>query len=594
MEHENTNLLWDTSRLYPGPASAELERDLESAGEQTKAFREAYLGKVAGLDSAGLLIALTSYESLQELIVKPQIYAQLLFSGDSRDDVNKRLSQKAAEFGNLMGRELLFFDLEIMAIPDDAFARLTADPRLAGYRHRLELVRKFKPHTLPEQEERLLKLKNLTGVDAFTRLFDELSASISYRLEMDGEMREFTGEELLGLLHHPDRELRERAFATFLEHHANHGLVFSSVFNNATLDHGQELELRGYKSPMEPTNMGNEIEASVVERLMQVSEANYPLARDYFRIKARLLNLPRLKNSDIYAPVVETSRSYEFSEAKELVLAAYRDFNPAYAPIIKAFFDDRRIDVLPRPGKGGGAYCMGMTPHIPPYLLLNFTGNLRDVATLAHELGHGLHFVLAQKQSMLNYHAPLPLAETASVFGEMLLTRHLLAHETDPGVKIALLCAKIEDIIATTFRQNVLTRFEERLHLERKAGLLTTDRICDLWWEENAKLYGDAVEMIPPYRWGWSYISHFIHARFYCYSYTFAELLVLSLYENYLHEGAAFLPAYEAILASGGSQSPAETLRPAGIDLTAPDFWQKGYDFLGGLISELDGLVKSS
>lgn len=237
---------------------------------------------------------------------------------------------------------------------------------------------------------------------------------------------------------------------------------------------------------------------------------------------------------------------------------------------------------------------MGMTPHIPPYLLLNFTGNLRDVATLAHELGHGLHFVLAQKQSMLNYHAPLPLAETASVFGEMLLTRHLLAHETDPGVKIALLCAKIEDIIATTFRQNVLTRFEERLHLERKAGLLTTDRICDLWWEENARLYGDAVEMITPYRWGWSYISHFIHARFYCYSYTFAELLVLSLYENYLHEGAAFLPAYEAILASGGSQSPAETLRPAGIDLTALDFWQKGYDFLGGLINELDGLVKSS
>jgi oligoendopeptidase F len=405
-------------------------------------------------------------------------------------------------------------------------------------------------------------------------------------------MREFTGEELLGLLHHPDRELRERAFATFLEHHAKHGLVLSSVFNNATLDHGQELELRGYKTPMEPTNMGNEIEASVVERLMQVSEANYPLARDYFRIKARLLNLPRLKNSDIYAPVVETSRSYGFSEAKELVLAAYRGFNPAYGPIIEAFFDDRRIDVLPRPGKGGGAYCMGMTPHIPPYLLLNFTGNLRDVATLAHELGHGLHFVLAQKQSMLNYHAPLPLAETASVFGEMLLTRHLLANETDPGVKIALLCAKIEDIIATTFRQNVLTRFEEQLHLERKAGLLTTDRICDLWWEENARLYGDAVEMITPYRWGWSYISHFIHARFYCYSYTFAELLVLSLYENYLHEGAAFLPAYEAILASGGSQSPAETLRPAGIDLTAPDFWQKGYDFLGGLINELDGLVK--
>jgi oligoendopeptidase F len=230
---------------------------------------------------------------------------------------------------------------------------------------------------------------------------------------------------------------------------------------------------------------------------------------------------------------------------------------------------------------------MGMTPSLPPYVLLNFTGNLRDVATIAHELGHGLHFVLAGSQTMLNYHAPLPLAETASVFGEMLLTRYLLERETDPAVKTALLCAKIEDIIATTFRQNVLTRFEERLHLERRAGLLTTNRICSLWWEENDRLYGDAVAMIEPYRWGWSYISHFIHTRFYCYSYTFAELLVLSLYRNYLSEGAAFIPKYEAILKSGAALSPADTAKLAGIDLLAPDFWQKGYDFLRDLIDEL-------
>lgn len=592
MDYDIEELLWDTSRLYPGPASAELERDFASAAERTRAFRDTYLGKVAELDAAGLLAALADYEALHELIAKPQIYAQLLFSADSEDDVNKRLSQRAAEFGNLMGREILFFDLEIMAIADAAFAALAADPRLASYRHHLELVRRFKPHTLPEQEERLLKLKNLTGVEAFSRLFDELSASFRYQLEVEGELRDYTGEELLGLLHHPDRELRERAFATFLEHHAEHGTVFSAVFNNATLDHGQELELRGYTTPMEPTNLGNELPAEVVERLMQVSEANYTLARDYFQIKARLLKLPKLKNSDIYAPVEETARRYTFAEARDLVLAAYSGFNPAYGSIIEAFFSERRIDVLPRPGKGGGAYCMGMTPHLPPYLLLNFTGNLRDVATLAHELGHGLHFVLAQKQTMLNYHAPLPLAETASVFGEMLLTRHLLAREEDRSVKVALLCAKIEDIIATTFRQNVLTRFEERLHLERREGLLSTARINELWWEENARLYGDAVEMIPPYRWGWSYISHFIHARFYCYSYTFAELLVLSLYQKYLQDGAAFIPAYEAILTSGGSLSPAETVRPAGIDLAAPDFWQQGYDFLRELILELKGLVE--
>ncbi|HEX8961289.1 MAG TPA: M3 family oligoendopeptidase [Geobacteraceae bacterium] len=591
MEQTIAGLLWDTTPLYSSPDAHELERDFDEGAVQARAFREKYLGKVAALDADGLHKALAEYEALEEILVKPQLYTHLLFSADSGNDLHKTLSQRAAEFGNLMGRELLFFDLEIMAIPDEAFANLAADTGLANYRHYLESIRKFRRHTLPEREERLLKQKRLIGADAFCRLFDELSASFTFRLEVDGEEQEFTGEELLGFLHHPDAGLREQAFSAFLKRHEEHGIVYSTVFNNIALDHSQELELRGYGSPMEPTNIGNELSAETVERLMAVSEENYPLARDYFRLKARLLNLPRLKNSDIYAPLAESDRRYTFTEAKELVLEAYGAFNPAYRPIIEAFFTEQRIDALPRPGKGGGAYCMGMTPSLPPYVLLNFTGNLRDVATIAHELGHGLHYILAQRQTMLNYHAPLPLAETASVFGEMLLTRLLLERESDPRVKISLLCAKIEDIIATTFRQNVLTRFEERMHLERKEGLLTSARLGNLWWEENAKLYGDAVEMIEPYRWGWSYISHFIHARFYCYSYTFAELLVLSLYRTYLREGAAFIPAYEAILASGGSQSPADTVRTAGIDLGDPGFWQQGYDVLGELIEGLKGLV---
>jgi oligoendopeptidase F len=592
VECDIANLLWDTTPLYSGPDSAELAQDFAEAAGEAEAFRAKYLGKTAVLGAAGLLEALVGFEALQARIVKPQMYAQLLFAADSANDASRTISQQAAEFGNLMARQLLFFDLEIMAIPDEEFSALSADERLAGYRHYLAAIRKFRSHTLQEREEQLLKRKDLTGIDAFSRLFDELSASFRYTMTIDGEVREFTGEELLGLLHHPDGALRERAFATFLARYAEHGIVYSAVFNDIALDHGQELELRGYRGPMEPTNIANEIDAPVVERLMTVSEANYPLARDYFRLKARLLKLPRLKNTDIYAPLGLTERRYTFDEARELVLTAYREFNPAYGPLIEAFFRERRVDVLPRPGKGGGAFCMGMTPSLPPFVLLNFTGTLRDVATLAHELGHGLHYVLASRQTMLNYHPPLPLAETASVFGEMLLTRHLLARETDPKVKVALLCAKIEDIIATTFRQNVLTRFEERLHLERREGLLTSARIGNLWWEENARLYGDAVEMIEPYRWGWSYISHFIHARFYCYSYTFAELLVLSLYRNYLREGAAFIPRYEAILASGGSLSPADTVRPAGIDLLDPEFWQQGYDLLGELLGNLHELTE--
>lgn len=590
MENDIAGLSWDTAPLYPSPDSAELQLDFSFSAERVEAFRGKYQGKIAGLDPVSLLEVLEEFEVILERLSKPQMYAHLLFAADSEDDANKSLSQRAAEFGNLMARQLLFFDLEIMAIPDDRFACLSNDERLANYSHYLANVRKFREHTLSEREEQLLKRKDMTGADAFCRLFDEISASFRYKMTIDGEETDYTGEELLGLLHHPDPDLRERSFATFLSRHEEEGIVFSAVFNDITLDHSQELELRNYSTPMEPTNIANEIEATVVDRLMAVSEANYPLARDYFRLKAGLLGLEKLKNTDIYAPIGVESRNYSFAEAKGLVLNAYREFNPAYESIIEAFFREQRIDVLPRPGKGGGAFCMGMTPSLPPYVLMNFTGNLRDVSTLAHELGHGLHFVLAGCQTMLNYHAPLPLAETASVFGEMLLTRHLLEKETDRNVKVALLCAKIEDIIATTFRQNVLTRFEERLHLERREGLLTSKRICALWWEENEKLYGDAVEMIEPYRWGWSYISHFIHSRFYCYSYVFAELLVLSLYRAYLQEGESFIPRYEAILRSGSSLSPADTVRPAGMDLADPDFWQKGYDLLGELIGNLRGL----
>jgi len=585
------DLNWDTTPLYTSPVAPELTRAFDDATTRVAGFRERYRSRVAGLSAESLLEALKAYESLQEALAKPQLYAHLLFAADSENDEHKRLSQKSEEFGNAMGRELIFFDLEIIQMEEEPFGMLAEDPLLANYRHFLMLLRKFKKHTLSEREESLLSQKSLTGVQAFSRLFDEVSASLRYTLEMDGETREMTGEELLALLHHPDRELRERAFGTFLKRHEEHGILFSAVFNNMALDHAQELELRDYKHPMEPTNMGNEIPTEVVESLMQVSEANYPLAQEYFRLKAQLLGIPRLKNSDVYAPITESDRKYSFEEARSMTVEAYRGFSEEFAQLADSFFTGKRVDVLPRPGKGGGAFCMGMTPSLPPYLLLNFTGNLRDISTMAHEVGHGIHYLLAQRQSMLNYHPTLPLAETASVFGEMLLTRRLLEKETDVEVKKSLLCAKIEDIIATTFRQNVLTRFEERMHLERAGGLLTAGTLCDIWWEENAKLYGDAVEMIEPYRYGWSYISHFIHARFYCYSYTCAELVVLSLFQRYLKERESFVPVYREILADGGSKSPGDTLAPAGIVFSDPGFWQGGYDLLGDLISELKALL---
>ncbi|MDD2900336.1 MAG: M3 family oligoendopeptidase [Desulfuromonadaceae bacterium] len=582
-----SDLMWNTALLYPAPDSQELEADLGSFDQLAADFRRTYFEKTAALDDSAIVAAIREYENLQARMAKPFCYAHLLFAADSGSDVNRALSQRCSELGSRLSQQLLFFDLELMELSDERFESIRSFSAASPYIHFLEGIRKFRPHTLKENEERLLTRKDLTGVRAFTKLFDELSASFSYQMELDGEMRTFTGEELLSLLHHTSPDVRFQAMTLFLEKHGEHGIVYNAVFNNMALDHGQEMELRHYNTPIQPTNIGNEIPDEAVEHLMQVTEANYGLAQEYFRIKAGMLKMERLRNCDIYAPVAETERSFTFDEARKIVVDSYREFDPAFGSIVEAFFSERRVDVMPRTGKSGGAFAMGISPDLPPFLLLNFTGTLRDLATIAHEAGHGLHFVISQKQRLLNYHAPLPLAETASVFGEMLLTRRLLDNETDPVIRRSLLCAKIEDIIATTFRQTVLTRFELRLHTERTVGLLSNDRIAEIWLEENAKLYGDAVEMIPAYHWGWSYISHFIHSRFYCYSYTFAELLVLALFQKYREEGEAFKPGYHALLESGGALSPADTARLAGIDITDSGFWQKGYDVLAGLIAEL-------
>jgi oligoendopeptidase F len=587
----DTNIKWNTALLYPAPDSPQLEADLNSFTGQATEFREQYFEKVSSLNSQGILAAISEYEALQTGMSKTFCYAHLLFADDSGNESYRALSQRCSELGNQLSQDLLFFDLELMNLPDIQFSDFCNLPEARNYVHFISGIRKFRPYTLKENEERLLTRKELTGMRAFTKLFDELSASFSYQMELDGEEREFTGEELLSLLHHTSADVRFRAFSTFLEKHCEHGIVFNAVFNNMALDHGQEMDLRGYTTPIQPTNIGNEIPDEAVEHLMKITEANYGLAQDYFRLKAGMLGMEKLRNTDIYAPVAGSERTYDFEEARRMVVDSYASYDPEFGSIVDAFFSERRVDILPRTGKSGGAFAMGISPESPPFLLLNYTGTLRDLATIAHEAGHGLHFVVSQKQTMLNYHAPLPLAETASVFGEMLLTRRMLEKETDPAVRRSLLCAKIEDIIATTFRQTVLTRFELRLHQERKNGLLSNVRIGEIWLEENGKLFGDAVDMIPAYAWGWSYISHFIHTRFYCYSYTFAELLVLALFQKYREDGDSFKAGYRRLLESGGALSPADTAQLAGIDITESGFWQKGYDFLGGLIEDLKSVA---
>ncbi len=586
---------WDLSSLYAGSDDPVLTEALQAAKQSADSFRQSYYGRIAvpDLDAELLCQALQEYEQLQLKIVKPYSFAQLLFSGDSRDVGAARLLARVREAWQEVHETTLFFELELLQLEDEVYAALLLDPGVAEYGLYLSTVRAHAPYTLSEEVEQALKRKDLAGKEAFSQLFDEVTAGLRFNFQFPGEEqeREVAGEELLALLYHPERTVREEAFSAFLHKHSEQALVLTSCFNNILLDHGKEAELRHYPDLMTPTHLSSETEPKMVEQMLSVTEAHYPLAQEYFELKRQLLGLDRLKNTDLYAPVAIESRSFSFDEARAMVSAAIADFSPELAAIVQRLHKKGRIDAAPRAGKSGGAFCLGVAPGADPFVLLNFTGNLRDVSTLAHELGHAVHYTLSGQQNFMHYHAPLPLAETASVFGEMLLTRHLLDNEPNREIKIALLCAKIEEIIATTFRQTVLTRFEQAAHQRRGQELLSADDLCDLWLQENARLFGDAVEMIPAYRWGWSYISHFIHARFYCYSYVFGELLVLALYQKYRAEGEAFVPGYLDLLRAGGSARPVDLVQKLGIDLTDPDFWAQGYALVRELLEELKALL---
>ena len=578
---------WDLSSLYAGLDDPRIAYDLDAAQRAAVAFAERYRGRVPALDAPALATAITAYEDLEELGRRPGFYAHLRFAADTQNDGARRLVDRTREAGVALANTLTFFELDLKAIADDVFARLAADPALALHRHWLGLVRRRRPYTLSEPEERIVNQKNLTGRGALAQLFDELSGSL--RFHVDG--RELSGEQVLSLLYEPDRGLRERAYTAFLDTYAGHGIVWASVLNGLMQDHRLECELRHLPDAVLPTHLDNEVRPETVDAMMEATERHYELARRYFRLKAKLLGVPVLKNTDLYAPLDTAPARVPFDEARTLVLEAFGAFSPEFASLARDFFDRHWIDAAVRPGKRLGAFCASLSPRTNPWVLLSYTETPRDVATLAHELGHGVHDRLAAHQHPLDHMPPLTLAETASVFGEMTLTRALLDREPRREVRRALLCARIEDTIATVFRQNVLTRFEMAAHARRASGPLTANDLGALWWEENAKLYGDAVEMIPSYRWGWSYIPHFVHSRFYCYAYVFGELLVLTLYQQYREQGAAFVPRYLELLAAGGSEAPDVLLQRMGFAIDEPAFWERGFAVVRDLLTEIEATL---
>ncbi|HEY3966894.1 MAG TPA: M3 family oligoendopeptidase [Planctomycetaceae bacterium] len=587
-------ITWNLGDLYSGVDDPQIDRDLEECASLCTAFEaknRSMFATAGALTAAALKSALVDYERIAELMSKLGSYAGLLTAADTASDAYRRLEDRLQQ--QLIEREnqLTFFELGWLAI-DDAVAQTLIDhPGLANYRHHLSSGRRYKPHTRSEPEELLLNQKSLTARTAWTTLFDEFVASLEYTLDYDGQQRKLTQPAILALNYDADRNLRKAAQSCFFAELSRHELVLTNIFNVIAQDHAINDQIRRYDSPMASRHLANEVAPDVVARMQEAVEANYSIAHEYYRLKARLLNLPKMATYDQYAPVATNMPTCEYGAGRDTVLAAFGRFHPTMRDVAAQFFEKNWIDAEVRPGKRGGAFSASTVPSAHPYILLNWTDKLRDVSTMAHELGHGIHQYLSRKQTYLNFHHPLTIAETASVFGEFLTFDYVMDTTSDPGVKLGLLCSKIEDAFATVFRQNVLTRFEQTTHAARRKEKLASAEICDHWWQANEALYGDAVDMFDQYRWGWSYIPHFIHTPFYCYAYVFGELLVLSLYRMYQEEGTQFVPRYLALLESGSNASPEALLSRVGANIADPAFWQKGLDVLRDMVQKAVSLA---
>jgi oligoendopeptidase F len=583
---------WNLSHLYEEPARAGVDRDLSAALAAANAFAARHRGRVAQLSASELAAAVDAYEAALEPAARARAYASLQFAADTQTPAHGALLAHVQEKGTEVRNALRFFELEWIAVDDVRAELLLADAALARRRHYLAAARRYRPHVLSEGEERILDETANHGERAWSRLFDQTVASLRFHPRLGQPATDWGLEETLTLLYDADRTRRQAGAAALTEGLRASSRILAYALNTLVASKATEDRLRKYAGAMDERHLANEIDAASVHALMTSCERAFPLVQRYYRLKAKLLGIPQLADYDRYAPLAEAKRKRSWAEARDLVLRSYRAFSPEIANIASRFFAGDWIDAELRPGKQGGAFCAVTLPKLHPYVLMSYTGEPRDVMTLAHELGHGVHDVLAADCGLLEQQAPLTAAETASVFGEMLVFRALMRDEPDPRARLALLCGKLEDAFATVFRQIVLTRFEEKLHAARRAeGELPVERINALWLEANAPMHGDAVALSENYAWWWLYIGHFVHAPFYCYAYAFGELLVLALLRRYDEEGAPFVAKYRALLAAGGSEAPSVLLKRVGLDVTDPKFWDGGIAVIEEMVSEAERLA---
>ncbi|HKY54618.1 MAG TPA: M3 family oligoendopeptidase [Anaerolineales bacterium] len=590
MQQIETPTRWSLKDLLAEPVDQTLTENfskLEQVLAEFEAMRKSLVPEISENDFRNIL---STIESVNTLTSRLEAYADLLLTEDTQNPYALNLRDRVDQVLTDINNRMLFFDLWFKDLPDEDANRLIEQS--GDLRYFLTAMRQFKPFTLSEAEEKMINIKDVNGIDALVNLYDLITNRFVFSLQVDGEQKSLTRDQLGAYFRHPLAEVRKAAYQELYRVYEEQSAVLGQIYLHRVRDWNAEaVELRGYASAISARNLSNDLPDEVVDTLLDVCRKNVGLFQRYFQLKADWLgiSLDKLSRYDIYAPLVESDKTFGYDEAKRMVMESFSVFSPQVAELAQRVFDERHLDSESRPGKRGGAFCYGVLPNLTPWVMVNYEGRARDVATLAHELGHAIHNMLATGHSIMTFHASLPLAETASVFAEMQLIDLLLKRETDSTVRRDLLAYAIDDAYVTVIRQGYFTLFERDAYRMIDEGA-TIEALTAAYLDNLKEQFGDALEIPDEFKWEWLTVPHMYNVPFYTYAYSFGQLLVLALYQQHRLEGEAFVPKYLKILSYGGSESPMKILSNAGLDVTSPAFWQGGFDFIKNMIEELEQL----
>ncbi len=579
---------WNLNELFPGFDSPELNAAFDNVEEQVTSF-EGLRGKLKPeIDAETFMEAVKASESMTKIVNRIYAFAGLSFAEDTQSQSAQSLLGRVQQFVAEMQNRTLFFSLWWKELDDANAERLMGAS--GGYRYYLEEMRHFKPHTLSEPEEKVVNLKDVTGSNALVNLYDAITNRYVFKVKVNGKVQELTRAQLQPLIQGPDPKLRAAAYQELYRVYGEDGHILGQMYQTRARDwHNENINMRKFKSAMSVRNLANDVPDEAVDALLEVTKKNSKVFQRYFKMKTKHLGVQKLRRYDIYAPVAKSDKAFDFNDAANMVIESFSAFDPKIGELARRVFDRDHLDSEVRKGKQGGAFCASINPEDTPFVLMNYTGRARDVATLAHELGHAIHAMLASHHTTFTFHSSLPLAETASTFGEMMLTEKLLSEEKDESVRRDILFKQMDDAFATILRQIYFALFEREAHamVQKNASV---DELSAAYMANLKEQFGDSLELSDDFKWEWVSVPHIYHTPFYVYAYAFGQLLVFSLYQQFKAEGDSFKPKYLKILSAGGSEAPAKILGDAGVDIRDPKFWQGGFDVLSRMVDELEKL----